>query len=114
VVELTKAARWFAAAIVLCIATPGGAQEALSSQRRATLEDLFSEVTIVDGAVSPSGRYLAVIARDGDFDNLIGVWSPRIRRASTVGGSGCSGIGCFRSITPAMPWLSSPTTATPR
>jgi acetyl esterase/lipase len=73
VIELQKAARRLAAAVLLCIATPGGAQEAASSPRLATLEDLYSEATVVDAAISPSGRYLAVIARDGVFDNLLAV-----------------------------------------
>lgn len=70
-VELQKAARRFAAAVLLCIATPGGAQEAPSSQRLATLQDLYSEATIVDAAISPSGRYLAVILRDDAVDDLL-------------------------------------------
>ena len=39
--------------------------------RPLTLEDLFSEVNVVDAALSPSGRYLAVIVRRAEDDRLL-------------------------------------------
>src|SRR5512139_3098043 len=39
--------------------------------RPLTLDDLFSEVSVVDAALSPSGRYLAVIVRRPEDDRLL-------------------------------------------
>ena len=39
--------------------------------RPLVLEDLFSELSVVDAALSPSGRYLAVIVRQPDEDRLL-------------------------------------------
>jgi dipeptidyl aminopeptidase/acylaminoacyl peptidase len=62
-----------------CLATPLFAQPAPPPEARAAstpgrtlaLEDLFSELSVVDAALSPSGRYLAVIARQPDEDRLL-------------------------------------------
>jgi dipeptidyl aminopeptidase/acylaminoacyl peptidase len=62
-----------------CVATPLFAQSAApvdakpESQpgRTLALEDLYSELSVVDAALSPSGRYLAVIARQPDEDRLL-------------------------------------------
>jgi dipeptidyl aminopeptidase/acylaminoacyl peptidase len=40
-------------------------------ERPLALEDLFSELSVVDAALSPSGRYLAVIVRQPDEDRLL-------------------------------------------
>ena len=42
-----------------------------ASKRLPTLADLFSELNIVDTAISPSGRYLAVISRLPTDDTLV-------------------------------------------
>lgn len=39
--------------------------------RPLALEDLFSELSVVDAALSPSGRHLALIARQHDEDRLL-------------------------------------------
>jgi len=39
--------------------------------RPLALDDLFSEVTVVDAALSPSGRYLAVIVRQPSEDRIL-------------------------------------------
>ena len=69
--EPLNAARRSVALILLCIAAPCSAQDAAQSQRPVTLDDLYSEVDIVDAAISTSGRYLAVILRRDGYDNLM-------------------------------------------
>jgi len=39
--------------------------------RALTLEDLYAEATVVDSALSPSGRYLAIIVRSPADDQLV-------------------------------------------
>jgi hypothetical protein len=39
--------------------------------RPLELADLFSEVTVPDAALSPSGRYLAVVVRQANEDRLL-------------------------------------------
>ena len=39
--------------------------------RPLALDDLYSELSVVDAALSPSGRYLAVIVRQPDADRLL-------------------------------------------
>ncbi len=65
--------------VLCCLATPLFAHspplvdaKAESKPGRAlALEDLFSELSVVDAALSPSGRYLAVILRQPDEDRLL-------------------------------------------
>jgi dipeptidyl aminopeptidase/acylaminoacyl peptidase len=71
VLESLNTARQCAAALLLCMAAPCLAQDAARPLRPATLDDLYSEVEVVDAAVSTSGRYLAVILRRDNFDNLL-------------------------------------------
>ncbi len=69
--ELFTTARRCAAILLLCVAAPCVAQDAAQSRRPVTLDDLYSEVDIVDTAISTSGRYLAVILRRDGYDNLM-------------------------------------------
>jgi pimeloyl-ACP methyl ester carboxylesterase len=50
---------------------PASAPPAEKPRHVLALEDLFSERTVVDAAISPSGRYLATILRRDDLDLLI-------------------------------------------
>jgi dienelactone hydrolase len=53
---------------LLAQSTP--APEPPAATRPASLDDLYSELNIVDAAISPSGRYLAVIVRRAEDDVL--------------------------------------------
>lgn len=65
--------------VLCCLAHPLFAQSAAPLEAKAestpgrtlALDDLFSELSVVDTALSPSGRYLAVIARQPDEDRLL-------------------------------------------
>jgi dipeptidyl aminopeptidase/acylaminoacyl peptidase len=59
------------ALVLLCAAAPCLAQDASEPARTVTLEDLFSEIDLVDAAISQSGRYLAAIVRRESDDNLL-------------------------------------------
>ena len=69
--EPLTTARRCAALLLFFIAAPCVAQDAAESPRPVTLDDLYSEVDIVDTAISTSGRYLAVILRRDGYDNLM-------------------------------------------
>ena len=69
--KFLAAARRRAAILVLFMAAPCIAQDGTRTPRPVMLEDLYSEVEIVDAAVSISGRYLAVIVRRDNGDNLL-------------------------------------------
>jgi hypothetical protein len=56
---------------LLCTATTCFAQNGAKVARPATLDDLYSEVSVVDAAVSTSGRYLSVIVRRETDDTLL-------------------------------------------
>jgi dipeptidyl aminopeptidase/acylaminoacyl peptidase len=72
VLTLISAARRSAAIVLVCVATtPCLAQQAARALRPATLDDLYSGIEVVDAAVSPSGRFLAAITRQDDYDNLL-------------------------------------------
>ena len=66
--------------VLCCLTTPLLAQTpaapstptpAEKSKRTLTLDDLFSDPTVVDAAISPSGQYLALIMRREDDDLLL-------------------------------------------
>lgn len=65
--------------VLCCLAAPLFAQsppqiDATAKSRPSrplALEDLFSELSVVDAALSPSGRHLAVIVRQPDEDRLL-------------------------------------------
>jgi dienelactone hydrolase len=71
--------RLIAAFVLACCATPLFAQSPPPAAanpesklaRPLALDDLFSEVSVVDAALSPSGRYLAVIVRRTEDDRLL-------------------------------------------
>jgi dipeptidyl aminopeptidase/acylaminoacyl peptidase len=71
VLELLTKARRCAALLLLVLAAPCAAQDGAKAPRPVTLDDLYSDVDIVDTAISPSGRYLAVILRRDGYDNLM-------------------------------------------
>jgi dienelactone hydrolase len=50
---------------------PARAQEPPTRLRPATLDDLYGELTLVDAAISPSGQYVAAIARLEKADVLV-------------------------------------------
>jgi dienelactone hydrolase len=59
-------------AVIAQTTPPATAPPAAATTARApTLDDLFSDRNVVDAAISPSGRYLAVILRRGDDDALL-------------------------------------------
>ncbi|HUQ11728.1 MAG TPA: prolyl oligopeptidase family serine peptidase [Steroidobacteraceae bacterium] len=60
------------AAALVCLTTTGLAQDAAGKPTRApTLDELYSELTLVDTAISPSGRYVAAIVRREKDDILL-------------------------------------------
>jgi dipeptidyl aminopeptidase/acylaminoacyl peptidase len=71
VLKLLAAASGRAAILLVCAAAPCFAQDAIGPSRPVTLDDLYSEVDVVDAAISTSGRYLAVIVRRENDDNLL-------------------------------------------
>jgi hypothetical protein len=62
-----------AAIVLVGLSTPIFAQQTAPAKpgHPATLQDLFSELSIVDAAISTSGRYLAVILRRDADDVLL-------------------------------------------
>lgn len=65
--------------VLCCLATPLLAQSVPPLEVKAestpgrilALDDLYSELSVVDAALSPSGRYLSVITRQPDEDRLL-------------------------------------------
>jgi len=63
--------RWIVSLLLALAASAFAADAVPPTQARLALDDLFSEQGAVDAAVSPSGRYMAVIVRRMDADLLV-------------------------------------------
>jgi hypothetical protein len=72
-ITLLHVARRGAAIAWLCLAVPAFAQDAAPPKplRAATLNDLYSDETLVDARISPSGRYVAAVVRREKDDVLV-------------------------------------------
>jgi dipeptidyl aminopeptidase/acylaminoacyl peptidase len=65
--------RWLPAIVLVCLSLPGLAQDgsATRPERAPSLDDLFSELNVVDAAISTSGRYVAAVVRLEKADVLV-------------------------------------------
>ncbi len=71
--SLLRAVRRSAALLLVCLASPSFAQNAEPPRdlRPPTLDELYSELSLVDTAISPGGRYVAAIVRRQKDDILV-------------------------------------------
>ncbi len=59
-----------ASLLLAAVTTASAAEPAPADMPTATLDDLLAEDGVADVAVSPSGRYLAIVVRKGETDRL--------------------------------------------